>query len=33
MEGVKDEIVQRAISHFEQIDPEYAKGVKAALAK
>ncbi|WP_086238379.1 catalase [Campylobacter devanensis] len=33
MEGVKDEIIQRAISHFEQIDPEYAKGVKAALAK
>ncbi|WP_086253273.1 catalase [Campylobacter sp. P091] len=33
MEGVKDEIIQRAINHFEQIDPEYAKGVKAALAK
>ncbi|RAZ48542.1 catalase [Campylobacter hyointestinalis] len=33
MEGVEDEIIQRAISHFEQIDPEYAKGVKAALAK
>ncbi|RAZ61474.1 catalase [Campylobacter hyointestinalis] len=33
MEGVKDEIIQRAISHFEQIDPEYAKGVKAALTK
>ncbi|MEE3693766.1 catalase [Campylobacter sp. CLAX-22107-21] len=33
MEGVKDEIIQRALNHFRLIDPAYADGVKAALAK
>jgi catalase len=33
MNGVNDEIIQRALNHFKLIDPAYADGVKAALAK
>ena len=31
MEGVSEAIKERAIGHFEQISPEYANGVRAAL--
>ena len=33
MQGVPDEIIERQIALFEQCDPEYAKGVRAAHAK
>ncbi|KGI55824.1 catalase [Campylobacter sp. MIT 97-5078] len=32
MEGVDKTIIQRALGHFEKISPEYAAGVKKALA-
>ncbi|MBZ7991000.1 MULTISPECIES: catalase [unclassified Campylobacter] len=32
-DGVKDEIIAKALAHFEKISPEYANGVKKALGK
>lgn len=32
-DGVKDEIIAKALVHFEKISPEYANGVKKALGK
>jgi len=31
MEGVEERFIKRALKLFEQISPEYAKGVKDAL--
>jgi len=31
MQGVEQKIIDRALSHFEKIDPQYAQGVKQAL--
>lgn len=33
MEGVCDKIIERALAHFEKIDPSYAAGVKVAIAE
>ncbi|OCR94664.1 catalase [Campylobacter fetus] len=33
MDGVEDFIIERALGHFEKINPAYAAGVKAALQK
>ncbi|MCI5968278.1 catalase [Helicobacter sp.] len=33
MEEVEDAIIQKALKHFENISPDYAKGVKEALGK
>ncbi|MCA1936720.1 MAG: hypothetical protein LDL37_14830, partial [Asticcacaulis sp.] len=31
MAGVPDVIIERALTHFERIHPDYAEGVRAAL--
>ena len=31
MQGVPKHVIDRALGHFEKIDPEYAKGVRQAL--
>jgi catalase len=33
MQGVPDNIVERQLGHFEKVHPDYAAGVRAALAK
>jgi catalase len=33
MQGVPDEIVERQLGHFEKVHPDYAAGVKKALAE
>lgn len=33
MDGVSEFIIERALGHFEKISPEYASGVRTALAK
>ncbi len=33
MKGVPDTIVERQLGHFEKVHPDYAAGVRAALAK
>ena len=33
MQGVPDSIVNRQLGHFEKVHPDYAEGVRAALAK
>jgi catalase len=33
MEGVPDFIVDRQLGHFEKVHPDYAEGVRAALAR
>lgn len=33
MQGVEEKIINRALAHFEKISPEYANGVKKALAQ
>jgi len=33
MQGVPKDIIERQIGHFEKVHPEYASGVRAALAK
>ena len=33
MQGVPDYIVERQLGHFEKVHPDYAAGVRAALAK
>ena len=32
MQGVPDEIVERQLAHFEKVHPDYAAGVRKALA-
>jgi catalase len=32
MQGVPDEIVERQLGHFEKVHPDYAAGVRKALA-
>jgi catalase len=32
MQGVPDEIIERQLGHFEQVHPDYAAGVRAALS-
>jgi len=33
MQGASDEIVERQLGHFEKVHPDYAAGVKKALAE
>jgi len=33
MQGVPDHIIERQLGHFEKVHPDYAAGVRAALAK
>jgi catalase len=32
MQGVPNEIIERQLGHFEKVHPDYAAGVRAALA-
>jgi len=32
MQGVPDDITERQLGHFERVHPDYAAGVRAALA-
>ena len=33
MQGVPDEIIERQLGHFEKVHPDYASGVREALAR
>ena len=33
MQGVPDFIIERQLKHFEKVHPDYAAGIKKALAK